>query len=193
MEMGNHMRMLMSCLAALAWTAAAHAEPLSYDYAYLSHQEVDTENGRANNDVFGMHYELGKHLHVFGSYGDAGAYGNPSWKDSRALRLGLAGRRLFGENTMLAFKAAVVRAQFDRPTGETVKDDGTSLILEVRHRFKPWLEAIASGSRNDVLGWKTTEYVAGPVFHVHQRVALGALYRRIEGNAGFEATLRWYY
>lgn len=187
------MRAAICCLIALTWATTARAEPLSYDYAYLSHQEVDTPNGRASNDVFGMHYELGKHLHVFGSYGDAGAYGNPSWKNSRAIRLGVAGRRLFGENTMVAFKAAVVRAQFDRPTGETVKDDGTSLILEVRHRFKPWLEVIASGSRSDVLGWQTTEYVAGPVFHVHPRVALGALYRRMEGNSGVEATVRWYY
>ena len=187
------MRMLVCCLILFAWAATACAEPLSYDYAYLSHQEVDTDNGRASNDAFGLHYELGEHLHVFGSWGDAGAYGNPSWKDSRALRLGLAGRRLFGENTLVAFKAAVVRAQFDRPSGQTVKDDGTSLILEVRHRFAPWLEVIASGSRSDVLGWRTTEYVAGPVFHVHRRVAVGALYRRMEGNSGVEATVRWYY
>lgn len=187
------MRQLIVPLLVLASAAPAWAEPLSYDYAYLSHQEVDTPRGRADSDVFGLHYELGPHLHVFGSWGDAGAYGNPLWQDSRALRLGIAGRRLFGEDTLVAFKAAVVRAQFDRPSGETVKDTGTSLILEVRHRFTPWLEGIASGTRSNVLGWKTTEYVLGPVFHVHPRVALGALYRRMDANSGVEATVRWYY
>lgn len=187
------MRISMVLLLALACVMPAFAEPLIYDYAYLSHQRVDTDNGSASNDVIGMHHELGEHLHVFGSLGDAGAYGNPLWRDSRALRIGLGGRRMFGENTLVAFKAAWVRAQFDRPSGETVKDDGTSLILEVRHRFAPWLEVIGSGSRSNVLGWQTTEYVAGPVFHVNRRVALGALYRRMEGNSGIEATVRWYY
>src|SRR5690606_4816844 len=115
---GWGMRVLSCCLVVLSWAGASCAEPLSYDYAYLSHQEVDTDNGRASNDVFGMHHELGEHLHVFGSWGDAGAYGNPLWQDSRALRLGLGGRYLFGEHTLVAVKFALIRAQFDRPTGE---------------------------------------------------------------------------
>ncbi len=189
------MRPLLLGLALLACASATHAEPLSYDYVYLSHQETETDTsmGRAGSDVFGMHYELGKHLHVFGSLGDAGAYGNPLWKNSRALRYGLAGRHLFGEDTLFAFKVAAIRARFDRPSGQTVKDNGYSLILEVRHRFTPWMEGIASASRSDVLGWKTTEYVAGPMFHVGKYVAMGTLYRHMEGHSGLEATVRWYY
>ena len=77
------MRPLLLGLALLACASATHAEPLSYDYVYLSHQETETDTsmGRAGSDVFGMHYEVGKHLHVFGSLGDAGAYGNPLWKN----------------------------------------------------------------------------------------------------------------
>ena len=108
----------------------------------------------------------------------------------RELRIGHVD---FGEDTLFAFKVAAIRARFDRPSGQTVKDNGYSLILEVRHRFTPWMEGIASASRSDVLGWKTTEYVAGPMFHVSKYVALGTLYRRMEGHSGLEATVRWYY
>ena len=180
-------------LAMAAWAAAASAEPLDYNYAYLSHQQVHIDGESFRNDTLGAYYELGSHLHVFGSYGDAGAYGNPAWKNSRALRAGLGGRFNLGEDTLVALEGAVVRARFDRPTGERVEDTGHAVILEVRHRFVPWMEGIASVSRTDVLGRHSGEFVAGPVFHVHRLLALGVLYRRNEGHSGVEVTARWYY
>ncbi len=192
------MRIAIAALVALASTAlvpsgAVRAEPLNYDYAYLSHQQVHVDGESFRNSTLGAYYELGKHLHVFGSYGDAGAYGNPAWKNSRALRAGLGARVNLGDDTLIALEGAVVCARFDRPTGERVEDTGVAAIAEIRHRFLPWMEGIASISRSDVLGRRSGEFVAGPVFHVNDLLALGALYRRNEGHSGVEVTARWYY
>jgi|GEM_PF-5793735 len=173
--------------------AAARAEPLSYDYAYLSHQK-DHVNGEAfANDTFGAYYQFGGNWHVFGSYGNAGSYGNPAWKDSRAARVGLGGHWLIGEDTMIAAEGAVVHAQFEKPSVGTVRDTGGSAIFEIRHRFAPWCEGIASASHSDVLGHRTDEFVAGPVFHLNRIFALGAFYRRMDNSSGFEVTFRTYY
>ncbi|MET0225847.1 MAG: hypothetical protein ABW187_05345, partial [Dokdonella sp.] len=94
---------------------------------------------------------------------------------------------------MIAVEGAIIRAQFDKPLGGTVRDTGGSAIFEVRHRFAPWIEAIMSASHTEVLGRRTNEVVAGPVFHLNRTFALGAFYRRVEGSSGFEVTARTYY
>ena len=174
-------------------SASASAEPLSYDYAYLSHQQ-DHVNGQAfSNDTLGGYYEFGKNYHVFGSYGNAGSYGNPAWKNSRAERAGIGGHWLLDDDTMIAIEGAAVRAQFDKPRVGTVRDTGASAIFEIRHRFTPWVEAIASASHSNVLGHRTSELVTGPVFHINSMIAIGAFYRRTENSSGFEITARTYY
>ena len=172
---------------------AANAEPLSYDYAYLSHQKDHVGGQSFNNDTLGAYYQFGKSWHVFGSYGNAGSYGNPAWKDSRAARAGIGGHWLLDDDTLIAVEGAVVRAQFDKPLIGTIRDTGASEIFEIRHRFAPWVEAIASASHSDVLAHRTNEFVAGPVFHLNRTFALGAFYRRMENSSGFELTFRTYY
>ncbi len=173
--------------------ASVHAEPLSYDYAYLSHRRSQVDGQNFSNDTFGGYMELGRRFHLLGSYGNAGAYGNPAWKHSRATRLGIGGHLLFGENTMIALEAVALRARFESPLRGTVSDTGMSAIFEIRHRFAPWIEVIGSASHSDVLGRRTSEFVAGPVFHLNPTIAVGALYRRMEGSSGFEVTARTYY
>jgi hypothetical protein len=187
------MRIAAAALLMSVVGAAANAEPLSYDYAYLSHQQTHVDGQSFRNDALGAYYQFGTNWHVFGSFGNAGSYGNPAWKDSRALRLGAGGHWLLNDDTMIAVEGAVIRAQFDQPRVGTARDTGGSAIIELRHRFAPWMEAIASASRTDVLGRRTSEFVAGPVFHLNRTFALGAFYRRIESNSGFEVTLRTYY
>lgn len=187
------MRIVFAAVLAACGSAVVQAEPLNYDYGYLSRQKMHVDGESFSNDTLGAYKELGERLHVFGSYGNAGAYGNPAWKHSRALRIGLGGHWLLGADTMIALEGAVVRARFDRPTGQTVRDTGAVAIVELRHRFAPWVEAIASASRSDVLGRQEHEFVAGPVFHVNSILALGALYRRTGDSSGFDLTLRTYY
>lgn len=187
------MRKWATLLVAASVSASAMAEPLSYDYTYLSHQQTHVDGQSFRNDTLGGYYELGARAHLFGSYGNAGAYGNPAWKNSRAARFGAGGHWLIGEDTMIAVESALMRAQFDKPGVGTVRDTGASAIVEFRHRFAPWAEAIASASRSEVLGRRTSEFVAGPVFHLNRTFAVGAFYRRSEGSSGFEVTARTYY
>jgi hypothetical protein len=172
---------------------SANAEPLSYDYAYLSQQKDHVDGQSFSNDTLGAYYQFGKNWHVFGSYGNAGSYGNPAWKDSRAARAGVGGHWLLDEDTMIAAEGAIVHAQFDKPLVGTVRDTGASAIFEVRHRFAPWFEGIASGSHTDVLGHRTDEFVAGPVFHLTRIFAIGAFFRHTQNSSGFEITARTYY
>jgi len=186
------MRIAAAALLLIA-AAPASAEPLSYDYAYLSHQQTHVDGQSFRNDTLGAYYQFGTNWHVFGSFGNAGSYGNPAWKDSRALRFGAGGHWLLNEDTMVALEGAVIRAQFDKAQVGTVRDTGGSAIFELRHRFAPWVEAIASASHTEVLGRRTHEFVAGPVFHLNRTWALGAFYRRTDGSSGFEVTARTYY
>ncbi len=186
------MRLLLAALL-LAIGAGAHAEPLNYDYAYLKSGESHSNGRSFRNDTFGAYYEMGKNLHVFGSVGDGGAYGNPAWKDSRAVRLGLGGHWMVGSDTMFAIEAAAVRARFRSPARGRVSDTGWTTIAEVRHRFAKDWEAIAAATYTDVLGWQTHEFVVGPVWHINDIFAVGAFYRQMEDSKGFDFTVRTYY
>lgn len=180
-------------LLIVAAAAPASADPLSYDYVYLSHQQAHVDGRSFGNDTLGGYIEVGAHLHLFGSLGNAGAYGNPAWKNSRAVRIGTGGHWLLDDDTLIAVEGALLRAQFDDALRGTVRDTGASAIVEFRHRFAPWCEAIASAAFSDVLDHRTTEFVAGPVFHLNRRIALGAFYRRTDGGSGLEITARTYY
>lgn len=180
-------------IALLLAVPAARAEPLNYDYAYLKSGESHVNGRSFRNDTFGAYAELGTHVHVFGSLGDAGAYGNPAWKDSRAFRLGVGGHWLVGADSMFAVEVAGVRARFESPVKGTVSDAGWTTILEFRQRLAPSWEAIAAASYTDVLGRQTHEWALGPVWHINRIFAFGAFYRRNGGSNGFDLTLRTYY
>ncbi|MEP6511476.1 MAG: hypothetical protein ABJB02_07775 [Dokdonella sp.] len=187
------MRIAAALVTMVLAAASASADPLSYDYVYLSHQQAHVDGRSFSNDTLGGYVEVGRHVHLFGSLGNAGAYGNPAWQHSRAIRIGTGGRWLLDDDTLIAVEGAVVRAQFEHPVRGTVRDTGLSQIVEFRHRFAPWVEAIASASHSDVLGHRTTEFVTGPVFHLNRYIALGVFYRRTESGSGMEVTARTYY
>jgi len=187
------MRRLPIMLALLLAAPAARAEPLNYDYAYLKSGESHVNGRSFRNDTFGAYAELGANVHVFGSLGGAGAYGNAAWKDSRAFRLGVGGHWLVGADSMFAVEVAGVRARFESPAKVTVRDTGWTTIMEFRQRLAPSCEAIVAASYTDVLGRRTREWTLGPVWHINHVFALGAFYRRNAGSNGFDLTLRTYY
>lgn len=189
-------------LLGLLFACAASAETLNYDYVYASHQESEQDNqSTAENDVYGGYWSFTERLHLFGSYGDAGAYAaGPANVETLALRLGVGSHWMIGANTMIAPEIAVVRAEYDIPmgaagwySGATARDTGYSAILDLRHRLAPWVEVIGSARYTDVFDNANTQFVAGPVFHLNKYFAIGALYETTEGNAGWELTVRWYY
>ncbi len=171
----------------------AHAEPLNYDYAYLKSGESHVNGRSFRNDTLGAYYELGSNGHIFGSWGDAGSYGNPAWKNSRAIRFGVGGHWRIGEDSMFALEVAGVRARFESPAAGKVSDTGWTTILEFRHRLAPSWEAVATASHTDVLGWRTSEVALGSVWHINRVFAVGGFWRRMEGNNGFDVTVRTYY
>lgn len=183
----------LPAIALLLVGSTVQAEPLNYDYAYLKSGESHVNGRSFRNDTFGAYAELGGNVHVFGSLGDAGAYGNPAWKDSRAVRFGVGGHWLVGADSMFAVEVAGVRARFESPLAGTVSDTGWTTIMEFRQRLAPSWEAIAAASYTDVLGHRTREWTLGPVWHINHTFALGAFYRRDAGSNGFDLTLRTYY
>lgn len=188
---------------ALLLAGAAAGEPLNYDYVYFSHQQVDQDNNQeTENDAYGGYWEFTQRLHMLASYGDGGFYaaaggGNV---DSRALRLGLGAHWLLGEDTMIAPELAVIRAEYDVPgswmtpdAGYSYSDTGYGAIVDLRHRLAPRLELLGSARYTRVFDGSQTQFVAGPIFHLNEHIALGALYQSQEGDTGWELTIRWYY
>lgn len=191
---------LLGLLLALSTPLAA--ETLDYDYVYGSHQETDNGEQSSENDTLGGYWSFTERMHLFVSYGDAGFYAagpDNNW-ESLAARLGAGTHWMLGENTMIAPELALVRVEYEVPdgaaspyAGATRTDTGYSAILELRHRFAPWLEVIGSGRYTKVFDNGSSQFIAGPVFHLNKHFAMGALYQTREGDAGWELTVRWYY
>ncbi len=53
------LRVTATLLAASLFSASAAAEPLSYDYAYLSHQQTHVNGESFRNDALGAYYQIG--------------------------------------------------------------------------------------------------------------------------------------
>lgn len=189
-------------LAAALAPLALQAEPLDYDYIYLSDHDADS-GAVDDGEAFGGFWTFAETLHVFGSYDDTGAYGgageNPAWDyDTRALRVGVGGHYRIGERTMIAPAIAVLRAEMDvmAPAWTAPRefsDTGYGLQLDLRHALTNRFELAAGARYTDVLDNDSSELVGGIVFHATDWLALGALYHDREGEGATEMTVRWYF
>lgn len=198
----NIPRILLAAIALAPFAVAA--EPLDYDYVYLSSNDTETDDGReTDGDVFGGFWSFTDTLHVFASYDDAGAYTgsgeNPLWDyDTRTLRAGIGGHYLLGERTMIAPALAVLRSEVEISAPawtepREVSDTGYGVQLDLRHAVTDWFELTAGGRYADVFDNGTTELVGGVVFHPTTWLALGALYHEGDDRNSTELTVRWYY
>lgn len=197
MTMKNTFLLVMALLP-----GAALAEPLNYDYIYLSNSETETDGGgESEGDAFGGFWSFADTLHVFASWDDSGSYAgaNPAWDyDLKTLRAGIGGHYLIGERTMIAPAVAVIRAEGDVMAASwtsprELKDTGYGVQLDLRHAVSDWFELTAGGRYSDVLDNSSTELVGGLVFHPTDWLALGALYHEREEAASTELTVRWYF
>ena len=187
------MRGSLLSLASLLLAPALCAEPLNYSYGYLRSGEWHVDGRSFRNDIAGVYIEAGKHVHLFGSLGKGGAYAAPTLQDARTLRLGIGGHWLLGQDSMIAVEAAAIRASYRWHDAGRMAHLGWSAIVEYRYRFAPAWEAIVTGTRTQLWNWRTQEFAVGPVWHLNDTVAIGAFYRRMDGNSGFDATIRTYF
>lgn len=189
---------------AILLPAVALAEPLDYNYVYLSTNDAeDNDAGGADGETFGGFWEFAETLHLFGSYDDAGAYAgagdNPSWEyETRTLRAGVGGHYLIGERTMIAPAVAVLYAEreVDAPGWNYPReydDTGYGVQFDLRHAFTNWFEITAGARYSNVFDEDGTEFVGGLLFHPTNWLAVGALYHDGDNEASTEFTVRWYY
>lgn len=190
--------LLLACLAPLA----ALAEPLSYDYVYLSSNDSSNDDSAGGSgEAFGGFYEFAQTLHLFGSYDDSSAYigagQNPNWDyDTKTLRFGIGGHYLLGERTMIAPSIAVLRSRRDITAPLwTVRDEDTGYgaQIDLRHAFTNWFEVTAGARYSEVFEQDDTEFVAGIVFHPTNWLALGAVHHEGDERTATELTIKWYY
>lgn len=197
----KHLRALLATLALLPLAVAA--EPLNYDYLYLSSNDTKTDDGsETSGDVFGGFWSFTDTLHVFASYDDAGAYAgdmNPAWDyDTRTLRAGVGGHYLLGKRTMIAPAIAILRAEAEVTSplwtsAREYSDTGYGAQLDLRHAVTNWFELTAGARYTQVFDNDATELVGGIVFHPTSWLALGALYHERDEANSTELTVRWYY
>lgn len=194
--------MKKACMMAFALLALpAAAEPLSYDYIYLSSSDAQGNDSQdRGGEAFGGFWEFAETLHLFGSWDD-GAYtppgNNPGWRyDTRSLRAGIGGHYLLGSRFMLAPSVAVIRAEREiTAPGWTREytDTGYSMQLDARYAVSNWLELTAGSRSSRVFDASDTEFVGGIVFHPFDWLALGASYRESDAQHGTELVVKWYY
>lgn len=190
------------CVLALALLALpAAAEPLSYDYVYLSSSDAQSDgNQDSGGEAFGGFWEFADTLHLFGSWDD-GAYstagGDPSWQyETRSLRAGVGGHYLLGSRFMLAPSVAVIRAEREVTAPDWTReytDTGYAVQLDARYAVTNWFELMAGSRSSRVFDASDTEFVGGVVFHPTDWLAVGASYRESDVQHGTELVLKWYY
>lgn len=189
-------------LAAAVLPGTVLAEPLNYDYIYLSNVDTESDGGDGSEgEAFGGFWSFADTLHVFASYDDSGFYAgaNPAWDyDLQALRAGLGGHYLLGERTMIAPAISVIRAEGDvmAPSWASpreLKDTGYGFQLDLRHALTDRFELTAGGRYTNLLDDSSTELVGGLLFHAADWIALGALYHDREEETATELTVRWYF
>ena len=177
--------------------AQAQAQPLNYDYVYLSRNGTEADG----HGTAGGYKSFGEHTHVVLSFDDTAFYAgsNPKWDyDLRTWRIGAGGHYLLGTRTMIAPAASVFHSE-----GEVLAPswtgprrlNGNGYIVEVdlRHAATSQLELVAAARRTQFQGERGNELVGGVIFHATPKWAVGALYHRREQRNATEFTARYYY
>lgn len=193
------MNRFISCTLLLFCScSSALAEPLNYDYVYLSKSEVDQDgtNETAEGETFGAFYSFRESLHGFASIDDAGSYAAVNG-DARTLRVGVGGHFLVSERFMIAPAIAALYTRtkyYDwQMNRQEDSDTGYVLQLDARWQFLDRWELIGGVHRSSVFNTDDTEIVAGLLWHPLDWLALGAIHKDKSEATGTELTARWYF
>ncbi|MDX1442804.1 MAG: hypothetical protein R3270_03385 [Gammaproteobacteria bacterium] len=186
------------------------AEPLNYDYIYLSSGRIEPEQGESRNaSAFGAFYSFANNFHGFIGVDDGGAYAAsaPADADIRNWRIGAGGHFLVSENVMLAPAAALLRGTVEYraciPLGPNLpacswtdmeaSDTGYVVQLDARWNFAERWEVIGGLHRSELFEESETEIVAGILWHPTDWLALGAMAKDRDTSSIAELTGRWYF
>lgn len=186
----------------LALLPAAHAEPLNYDYVYLSSNDAEGDTGDSG-ETAGAFWEFAETLHLFGSYDTGGNYtgsgSNPAWDyDTRTIRAGAGGHYLLGTRFMLAPSIAVLRSRREvyapaLGTRMEYTDTGYGVQLDLRYAVADWIELTAGARSSRIFDDTRSDFLGGIIFHPTDWLAMGVVRHEGEDDASTEFTVRWYY
>lgn len=181
------------CLLLTA-VAPAAAEPLNYDYAYVTRESSDADGTESDSDTIGLFHEVAADWHVFGSIGDSGTYapaqGNIS---TEVARLGGGGMLMLGDRLMFSPQVAWLRGEMEWPDGRSRTDDGFAVLADVRYLLIDSVELVGGVHHAELLDSSTTTVNGGALYHFNDLIAAGALYNRTDDGDGFGLTVRVYY
>lgn len=184
---------LITCLLLSAAFPLA-AEPLNYDYAYVTRESTDVDGKTTDSDTIGLYYEGGATWHVFGSYGDSGSYAPGQGDVSTDLvRLGGGAMLMFGDRLMFSPQVAWLRGEVTWPEGSSYTDHGFTVLGDVRYLLVDDLELVGGVHYSDLFGSSGTTVTGGAIYHFNDLIAAGALYNRTDDGDGFGLTVRVYY
>ena len=184
----------------LAVSQPLAAEPLNYDYIYLSSGRIEPEDGESRNaTAFGAFYSFADSFHGFVGVDDGGAYAAtvPADADIRNWRIGAGGHFFIGKNLIIAPTAALIRgkARWAYMPGmyREIEDDGYALQLDARWNFTGRWELVGGLHRSELFDESDTEIVGGILWHPTDWLALGAIAKDRETAGITELTGRWYF
>lgn len=198
----------LATLFGIACSFSASAEPLNYDYVYLSNHDIEKDDsGKSDSsDVLGAFWEFTDTLHATVSYDSAGAYASSfaSPAEVNTYRFGVGGHYLLNDNLMIAPAVYAVRGEAqlrDRsgtpPPGWDsnfeLADTGYAVGLDLRYMLNPQFELTAGAKRTSLFDNDNSEAVGGVLYHPTDWLALGALYHDREDSTSTELTVRWYF
>ena len=192
---------LLATLLLLACAATAtQAEPLNYDYIYLSSGRIEPEQGESRNaTAFGAFYSFTDNFHGFIGVDDGGAYaGNvPANADIRNWRIGGGGHFFVSEKLIVAPTVALLRGEVKYAwmpgMDREYTDRGYALQVDARWNFVDRWEMIGGLHHSELFSQSETEIVAGILWHPTDWLALGAIAKNRETASLAELSGRWYF
>lgn len=192
----------------IAFTGGAAAEPLNYDYIYLSAGKLENDDGtETSGQAFGAFYSFTESSHGFIGIDNGGSYAAVNG-DSQTIRAGYGGHFFVTDSLIIAPAFALLRTtvEWDDPVmlaGLNTKqlsshqnedsDTGYALQLDARWNFAERWELIGGLHRSEVFDEGNTELVAGILWHPLDWLALGAVGKERSHASMLELTGRWYF
>lgn len=204
------MRTVALLVLVLGCCGNALAEPLNYDYVYLSSSETEHDNGEeTSGEVFGAFYSFKESLHGFLSFDEGGSYSTAAG-DSRSLRAGAGGHFYIADRLIIAPSIAILHTRVDVDNTVMMRsvygkqylqashlgeqsDTGYQLQLDTRWNFLDRWEIIGGLHYSEIFDQGDTEIVAGLLWHPLDWLALGAIGKEKSEARAMELTARWYF
>lgn len=192
-----HNKFAFLAVAVLAWSGAAHASDLNYDFIEVGYAVVDFDDFNADlkSVTIGGSFLASDEIYVFGGYSDGetdrfagGRLAVTGYTLGLGYRLGLT------RQTDINFAAAFERARVEgkgafSPLGSD-SENGYSLTVGMRHLVTREFELGADVTYVDISGDDTILTIGG-LWHLTDLVAVGLQYFIGSDATGYEGGIRF--